>query len=290
MKKFGKFIGTVVPFFAVIGIQLLVSIMMSAVFFMIYFFRVALQGKENFLNNSQQITKISQEISTSSDFILCLSISATLICGVIFFFWLRKLNRDSFKVNRIKRLSIQNILLILLLGVSCQACLAGVLSFVQPFFKELFDEYSNTINSLLNGNMFFVVLYTIIIAPIAEEIIFRGVILHKARKLMPFIGANILQAVLFGIYHMNIIQGIYAGLLGLVLGYMVRKFETIYASILLHMCVNASSFLVGVIPENTVSSILLIAIGGVLLAVSLIGMTKTVVKPFGQEIYGDHLQ
>jgi hypothetical protein len=42
---------------------------------------------------------------------------------------------------------------------------------------------------------------------------------------MPFWVANILQAVLFGIYHMNPLQGIYAFFIGLFLGYVCHKGE-----------------------------------------------------------------
>lgn len=292
MKKFGKLMGAVVPFFAVIGIQLVVSVMMSTVFSIIYAFKEAIKGNKDMLTNSQQISKtLTEELTNSSDFILLLSISATLISGIVFFFWFRKINRASLKVNPIKRLSIKSIVLIILLGIGCQACIDGVLNFVQPFFKDLFADYTKTMNSLLNGNLFFVILYTIFIAPFAEELVFRGVILHKAGRVIPFMGANILQAALFGIYHWNIIQGIYAFLLGLVLGCMVRKFDTIYASILLHMCVNASSFLFVFIPVNTPSNIILVVLGGILLAVCFIQLMKTVIKPLEQVIYGmDHIQ
>lgn len=292
MKKFGKFIGAVAPFFAVLGIQIIVSSMIAAVFSFLYVFKMALKGKENIVKNSQQMTRmITEELTNSSAFVLVVSISATLICGVLFFFWFRKLNRAALKVNLIKRFTIKNILLIILLGISCQACIDGAMNFVQPFFKDLFADYSKTMNSLLNGNMFFVVIYTIIIAPICEELIFRGVILHKARRIIPFAGANVLQALLFGIYHWNIIQGVYAFLLGLVLGCMVRKFDTIYASIPLHMCVNTSAFLISIVPVNMTSNILLVVIGGALLAVSFIRLMKTPVKPCEQEAFGiDHLQ
>lgn len=59
---------------------------------------------------------------------------------------------------------------------------------------------------------------------------------------MPFIGANILQAILFGLAHMNIIQGFYAFGLGLLFGYVAYRYKTIVASIILHMLYNAFNF------------------------------------------------
>ncbi|MFQ7713992.1 MAG: type II CAAX prenyl endopeptidase Rce1 family protein [Agathobacter rectalis] len=41
-----------------------------------------------------------------------------------------------------------------------------------------------------------------------------------ARKALPFALANLMQAALFGLFHLNWIQGIYAFALGIVLGYV----------------------------------------------------------------------
>lgn len=79
-------------------------------------------------------------------------------------------------------------------------------------------------------------LYAAIGAPIAEEVIFRGFV---QRSLMPFgkkfaiFGA----ALLFGMFHGNLIQSPYAFLVGLVLGYVAAEYN-IWWAILLHMINN----------------------------------------------------
>ena len=83
--------------------------------------------------------------------------------------------------------------------------------------------------------MFF---YSVLLAPVSEELIFRGVTLRQAKKTLPFWAANIFQAVLFGAFHMNMIQGIYAFCLGLLLGYICEKSGSIYNSIFLHFLFN----------------------------------------------------
>jgi membrane protease YdiL (CAAX protease family) len=60
--------------------------------------------------------------------------------------------------------------------------------------------------------------------------------------------ANILQAVLFGIYHMNLIQGVYAFVLGIILGFTAEYFHSIWAAILLHACVNGSAEVLSLLP------------------------------------------
>lgn len=79
-------------------------------------------------------------------------------------------------------------------------------------------------------------LYGSIAAPIAEELLFRGFV---QRSLMPFgkkfaiFGA----ALLFGMFHGNLIQTPYAFLVGLVLGYVTAEYS-IWWAVLLHMINN----------------------------------------------------
>lgn len=82
------------------------------------------------------------------------------------------------------------------------------------------------------------ILYSVILAPIGEELAFRGVTLRIGRKALPFWAANFFQAFLFGVFHMNIIQGPYAFVLGLILGYVCEKGGSIYYAIFLHFLFN----------------------------------------------------
>ncbi len=76
-------------------------------------------------------------------------------------------------------------------------------------------------------------LYASILAPIGEEILFRGYVL---RSLKPF-GKRFAiwgSAILFGMFHGNLLQTPYAVLMGLALGYVAVEYS-IGWSILLHM-------------------------------------------------------
>ena len=56
--------------------------------------------------------------------------------------------------------------------------------------------------------------------------------------------ANTIQALLFGVLHLNIVQGAYAFLLGLVLGWLVWRTGSLAWSMGLHLVVNFSSYFV----------------------------------------------
>lgn len=84
-----------------------------------------------------------------------------------------------------------------------------------------------------NFSMFF---YAGILAPISEEILFRGLI---QKKLMPYGKkfAIFCSAFAFGIFHGNLLQSPYAFLVGLVLGYVAAEYSIAWAMVL-HMINN----------------------------------------------------
>ena len=143
------------------------------------------------------------------------------------------------------------------------------MALIRPFFSRVFDEYSKLLQQLTDANFAVVLLFMIIIAPLSEELIFRAVILGRAKRLYGFKYANILQAILFGVYHGNLVQGIYAALIGLILGAVSFRFQTVYASIALHMIINASSLLMALIPDKLISYIAVTISGAILMVASM---------------------
>ena len=85
----------------------------------------------------------------------------------------------------------------------------------------------------------------------------------------PLWSANLLLALLFGIYHMNLVQGIYAFVLGAVLGLVRVSTGTIFASIGTHIIFNATSYVLQLVfPSGQKISIVIFA--GVYLLATLL--------------------
>lgn len=79
----------------------------------------------------------------------------------------------------------------------------------------------------------------VIIAPIYEEVVFRGILLKgMASRMNPKL-ALVVSALFFAILHMNIPQGINAFLLGLIIGAIYLDTGSIYLSILAHLVNNS---------------------------------------------------
>ena len=82
-------------------------------------------------------------------------------------------------------------------------------------------------------------LYIIIIAPVFEEILYRGIIFGGLRrKGQSFVFSAYLSALLFGLMHMNVSQGINAFVLGLLVAYVYEQTGNLKISIGLHLLNN----------------------------------------------------
>ena len=102
------------------------------------------------------------------------------------------------------------------------------------------DQYTEMIDS--SGVTEYSILWavaTVILPPVVEETIFRGLILqYLGRAGARFVVANLIQAVLFGLFHMNFVQGIYTALLGFLLGWLAYRYDSILVPMLLHAIFN----------------------------------------------------
>ncbi len=84
---------------------------------------------------------------------------------------------------------------------------------------------------------FFDLFTTVLLAPIAEELFFRGVVLKGFCKVSLRFGI-IFSAIIFGLMHGNIYQAIMASFFGVVLGYITIKSGSIIPAIICHIVIN----------------------------------------------------
>ncbi len=77
-----------------------------------------------------------------------------------------------------------------------------------------------------------------VVAPVSEELLFRQAVYKKMRKISPVWLAALTSAGLFGIYHGNLVQGIYAFIMGLFLALVYEWTGSFTAPVLFHMVAN----------------------------------------------------
>ena len=83
-----------------------------------------------------------------------------------------------------------------------------------------------------------------IVSPIAEEIVFRGIVYNRLRKRFPFIIAFVMSALLFGVYHGNMVQAVYGFILGLVITWVYERYGSFLMPLLVHAVANVAVYIV----------------------------------------------
>lgn len=100
------------------------------------------------------------------------------------------------------------------------------------------SDVVNPLETMLDGvNIIPIIIFVVILSPIVEEIIFRGVILNKLR-IYGERRAIWFTALTFALFHGNLSQFFYAFILGLIFGYVAIKTNTIRYAVILHIGVN----------------------------------------------------
>lgn len=195
-----------------------------------------------------------QEVNSQIDY--CLMVMAVMTACLLFYLWYKKyMGHVEAAVDFIKIFSLKHIGIYLMIALGCQFFVSGILSLIRPLFANLFANYEETISSIFVADTVIVAVYVIILAPIIEELILRGILFNRLRYGLSFYSANLIQALVFGIYHWNIIQGLYAFGIGLILGYVYEKTRSLYVPILLHVFINGLGFLIRIFNFGTYISI-----------------------------------
>ena len=150
-----------------------------------------------------------------------------------------------------RRVEIKLILIMILLGFLVQIAASFVLTLVLGMMPEVAADYMSGLESLLQITPA-MILRVCVIFPVLEEIFFRGIVIGIMYRFAPFVVANVVQALVFAIYHGNIVQGVYAFLLGLFIGYVLKLTRNILYVFALHMSINLlGMFIDTIIPMDT---------------------------------------
>lgn len=126
------------------------------------------------------------------------------------------------------------ILILLCLMTAMQALFEMGAELMQWFFGLLGMEFDNSVvTDSVDLNSFSMVFYMGILAPVGEEILFRVLLLRSFRPYGKKFSV-LVTAVLFGLFHGNILQSGFAFCVGLILGYVTVEYSMGWA-IVLHM-------------------------------------------------------
>lgn len=187
------------------------------------------------------ITK--DEMASLMDYMVYALLAGQIVKAILLYFYIKRRKNtfaDKYQRDYIKSEGIKNPLRFVGIGLGTvgfgliltnliikalqnTAILENAMELMQNAFSA-----QNTIQGI-------VVLFVVIVgAPIVEELLFRGVLFEEFDRIVSDKATIILTALMFGIYHFNIIQSPNTFIMGLVLAYVYYKTRSIKAPIIIH--------------------------------------------------------
>lgn len=190
-------------------------------------------------------------------------VSGLLTLAVVLIFYLIRRKKFS-EALMLRRVPAPTLLTGAVLAPGLYVVISAALAMLPDAWLESYMEASEGIDSGTVAGVIAVAL----VAPVVEEVIFRGLMMNRLSRVMPGWLAVVISAAVFGVCHGHPIWFAYAFVLGAVFGFIDLRAGSIWPSILGHLVFNAISQILAVIPESEEGTETVIAMG-VLLVIGI---------------------
>ena len=152
------------------------------------------------------------------------------------FISLTNLTEDDWKRIEEQRLSVPEMLLLLAAGAGFAQYANVLVAILQNWISS---SYGETMTKITSGKSLFMMIFWMgIVAPIAEEMIFRWLIYLRLRDHFSVLFSAVISAAFFGIYHGNVLQAVYAFVLGGIFAWFLEMGGNKWTSVLMHIGAN----------------------------------------------------
>lgn len=176
---------------------------------------------------------------------------AFLVIPAIIFIRYKKLN--FIETFNLKKFSIVNIPLVLMLTILMQYPLAAVSDLTGYFFG---DQLGFIFDDIVSSSSFFLLFISIVVSPaICEELLFRGLIFNRYKNRVSIKTLIVMNGLLFGIFHLNVQQFSYAFIFGVIASLVVYLTDSIYPAMIMHFVNNFLSIVEMKFPESYFSAL-----------------------------------
>ncbi len=149
------------------------------------------------------------------------------------------LRRDFIRHSRLYPPRQNSLLLAIPIGVSIVFLSSSLLRLVRHFFPVTLAELQSRLEVVAEGEATAMVFAMVLFAPFFEEIFFRGILFRVFERQRASLWMSlVLTAFLFAVYQMNVVDGLVAFALGLVVGLAFIWSRSIWVPILIHLTHN----------------------------------------------------
>lgn len=138
-----------------------------------------------------------------------------------------------------KKMKVSHFLLALIMSYSLMYCSNIVGLILTTIIGVLKGSAVNNavLNVVSDTNVLVIILYMVILAPIMEELVFRKLIVDRTARYGQGVSI-VVSGLMFGLFHGNLNQFVYATVLGMFFAFLYVKTGNIKVSIGVHMFIN----------------------------------------------------
>lgn len=235
MKK-GKYVAFAAAF---LGGFLILQSIVTTVFMFADAFVIGFEG--DILTDFEAVYKrLLEMVLGQTGIITLISNILTIIAAWLVFVIAKK---SFFREVGIAKTKVVYFFLAVLFGFSLNIVMSLLLNIV-PLPESWIESYAESASLIDTKITFMNLLSTAVIAPIAEELVFRGLVFTRLSKAVGVWPGALLSAILFGVCHGDLVWGIFAGLFGFTLAIIFYKTKSLVPCMLAHIAFNTCSFVI----------------------------------------------
>ena len=171
------------------------------------------------------------------------SLFILIFCIVTLVIIYKAIKKKGVEELSIRKMSVDNTVIVLLIGTSMNilVVIAYVTFMMGGYLPGRYEDYEYTAYIVDSSTFFLTILSTGIAIPILEEVVFRGIVYNEMKKITTPMKAIIIQAVIFGVAHGNLFQGIHTFILAIVMAIAYDKTKSLNSAILIHIAYNITA-------------------------------------------------
>lgn len=192
---------------------------------------------------AQIATSLVGMLIVSADYALYFLLAAALVCIPIYY---KMYKNDCCLAGEEKRnIAMENkdYAAIIVSGAALAVAMNNIIT-ITPL-PYIFTGYEETNEVIFSSSLILQVVTAGIFGCIVEEMSHRGVTYLRMKRYWGKKKAMIFSALVFGLYHMNVVQAVYAFVLGLFFAWLYERYDSLWAPIIGHMSANLFVIVLG---------------------------------------------
>jgi membrane protease YdiL (CAAX protease family) len=236
------------------------------------------QAAEGMLDPIELGEIITQNTMEKALLITIISSVVSLLVIVPLYFGDKRKEKISGEFIKYNNAPVGKWILVVILGFS--SCVSLNILINITGLAELSSGFEAVNEAIYGSSLFIQILATVIMAPLCEEFLVRGLIYKRMTRWTKPVFAAIVSSALFGLIHMNLVQFVYAFIIGLLLALVYEKFQNIWAPILFHFAANFTSITISNYSEleNLMESEVVAIMVCVITSIAMIVLTYYFIK------------